>query len=100
MTPSDPRQIDGFRLSEVLGRGGQGSVYLAEDSAGGKAAVKVLRTSFAGQPAALRRFTREAETTVMIVTMLSGVLIILWLVVLSILLIRSAASRPARAATA
>ncbi|MFI6316574.1 serine/threonine-protein kinase [Nonomuraea sp. NPDC050556] len=62
LAPSDPRHIDDFRLSGVLGRGGQGSVYLAEDPTGGKVAVKVLHTSFAGQPAALRRFTQEADT--------------------------------------
>ncbi|MFI6299410.1 protein kinase [Nonomuraea sp. NPDC050790] len=62
MTPSDPRQIEDYLLSEVLGRGGQGSVYLGEDSVGGKVAVKLLHTSFAGESDALRRFTREAET--------------------------------------
>ncbi|MFI6906010.1 serine/threonine-protein kinase [Nonomuraea sp. NPDC050394] len=62
MTPSDPRQIEDYVLSEVLGRGGQGSVYLGEDPTGGKVAVKLLHTTFTGEADALRRFTREAET--------------------------------------
>ncbi|MFI9557390.1 serine/threonine-protein kinase [Nonomuraea endophytica] len=61
LLPSDPRQIDDFRLSEVLGRGGQGSVYLGQGPDGEKVAVKVLHTLVAGQPDALKRFTREAE---------------------------------------
>ncbi|WP_327091582.1 protein kinase [Nonomuraea sp. NBC_01738] len=61
LMPADPRQISVFRLSHVLGRGGQGSVYLGEDPAGIKVAVKVLHPQGPLDPDAHRRFMREAE---------------------------------------
>ncbi|MEU7895694.1 hypothetical protein AB0B45_22920 [Nonomuraea sp. NPDC049152] len=56
LAPAGPRQIGAFRLSGVLGRGGQGSVYLGEDAAGVKVAVKVLHTQAVGDQDAHRRF--------------------------------------------
>ncbi len=56
----DPIQISAYKLSGVLGRGGQGTVYAGEDGAGAKAAVKVLHTGLDGEDAR-RRFVREAE---------------------------------------
>ncbi|MET0283021.1 MAG: serine/threonine-protein kinase [Polyangiales bacterium] len=55
------QEIDGYKLGEVLGRGGMGEVYAAvrrEDSA--QAAVKLLRIDFLGEKTAVRRFEREA----------------------------------------
>ncbi|MFI6504224.1 serine/threonine-protein kinase [Nonomuraea typhae] len=60
LEPMDPTQISAYKLSGVLGRGGQGSVYAGEDGAGAKAAVKVLHTGLDGDDAH-RRFVREAE---------------------------------------
>ncbi|MET7336040.1 serine/threonine-protein kinase [Nonomuraea sp. NPDC005650] len=60
LSPADPAQINGFRLSGVLGRGGQGSVYLGQDAAGGKVAVKVLHTQVEDAETH-RRFLRETE---------------------------------------
>ncbi len=51
-----------FRLLEVLGSGGQGVVYRAEDTADGSiVALKVLRPEWASHPTASRRFRKEAR---------------------------------------
>ena len=51
-----------FALLHELGRGGQGSVYLARDpQLGRRVALKVLSISVATAPDALERFRREAE---------------------------------------
>ncbi|GAA0852482.1 serine/threonine-protein kinase [Streptosporangium amethystogenes subsp. fukuiense] len=60
LAPADPGQINAFRLSGVLGRGGQGSVYLGQDAAGAKVAVKVLHARMEDAETH-RRFIREAE---------------------------------------
>ena len=53
---------DRYRLIELLGEGGMGSVYKAEHVRMGKAlAVKVLRGAFARDPAAVARFRSEAQ---------------------------------------
>ncbi|ROO90800.1 WD domain G-beta repeat uncharacterized protein [Actinocorallia herbida] len=51
-------EIGGYRLVRLLGRGGQGAVYLGEGD-GGLVAVKVLHEGGSGD--AVRRFLREAE---------------------------------------
>ncbi len=51
-----------YRLLEPLGKGGMGTVYLAEHTAmRRKVAVKVLAADLASDPVALKRFTREAR---------------------------------------
>ncbi|MGV9384403.1 serine/threonine-protein kinase [Nonomuraea sp. NPDC003707] len=60
LSSADPGQISAFRLSGVLGRGGQGSVYSGEDATGAKVAVKVLH-AYMGDAETHRRFLREAE---------------------------------------
>lgn len=51
-----------YRLLEPLGKGGMGTVYLAEHTAmRRKVAVKVLSSELADDPVALKRFTREAR---------------------------------------
>ncbi|MFI7133922.1 serine/threonine-protein kinase [Nonomuraea sp. NPDC050153] len=62
LSSADPAQINAFQLSGVLGRGGQGSVYLGQDAAGTKVAVKVLHTLMEDAETH-RRFMREAEAT-------------------------------------
>ena len=48
--------------SRLLGEGGQGAVYRAQDTASGSiVALKVLRTERAGRPEALKRFRKEAR---------------------------------------
>jgi hypothetical protein len=54
--------IGGCRLIRVIGRGGMGVVYLAEQEAlHRQVAVKVISSEFAGDPAFRRRFERESR---------------------------------------
>jgi serine/threonine protein kinase len=51
-----------YRVTDILGRGGMGAVFLAEDiKLGRKVAIKVLRPELAGDPGLLGRFEREAR---------------------------------------
>jgi serine/threonine protein kinase/TolB-like protein len=52
-----------YRILELIGRGGMGEVYLAEDlELGRRIALKVLPTDLVSQPDRLERFRREAKT--------------------------------------
>jgi hypothetical protein len=53
--------LDGYRLGEVLGRGGMGEVYEAANEGGDRVAIKVLYGHLAGHPTVLERFQREAD---------------------------------------
>lgn len=59
------RTIDGkFRLERLLGKGGMGAVYEAQDLRLGRlVAVKILLGAMFGNATALRRFEREAEAS-------------------------------------
>jgi serine/threonine-protein kinase len=59
------RDLDGrYRLLEVIGDGGMGRVFRAEQLATGRmVALKLLHSQFAGVPDVVRRFEREAEVT-------------------------------------
>jgi serine/threonine protein kinase len=60
-TPAVP-ELPGFRILALLGRGGMGAVYLADDLAlGRKVAIKVLAEKFQGEMEARDRFLREAR---------------------------------------
>src|SRR2546430_4012964 len=59
------RTIGHYKLSERIGTGGMGDVYLATDmTAGRKAALKLLPARFTGDPERLKRFQQEAHAVV------------------------------------
>jgi len=60
----DVEKLGEFRLLRPLGRGGMGSVWLAETPERKKVAVKVLHSSFAGNRSFLSRFFREAQASI------------------------------------
>jgi len=61
--PSPGRMLGGrYRLGGVIGTGGSGTVYLADDlSLGRRVAVKVLHSSLVGDEAFIGRFRTEAR---------------------------------------
>lgn len=63
LRPGDLTQIGPYRLLGILGKGGQGAVYLGLTPDGTKVAIKVLHDWFAGDEAAKNRFLREVEAT-------------------------------------
>ncbi|MFI6521328.1 serine/threonine-protein kinase [Spirillospora sp. NPDC050679] len=56
---SDPSQVGDYRLTERLGRGGMGTVYLSTDAAGHRVAVKVINAELGEDAAFQERFRRE-----------------------------------------
>jgi serine/threonine-protein kinase len=57
------QQIGSYKILSLLGKGGMGEVYLAEDSRlGRKIALKFLPVQFTQDQERLRRFEREART--------------------------------------
>src|SRR5262245_41156223 len=59
------QMIGHYRISEPIGTGGMGEVYLATDiTAGRKAALKLLPFRFTGDAERLKRFQREARAVV------------------------------------
>lgn len=57
------RSLDRYRLVSLLGEGGMGAVYAAEDTTlGREVAVKVLRPELAANPDLVQRFLTEATT--------------------------------------
>ena len=59
LRPNDPGEVGGFRLTARIGEGAQGVVYLGEDGAGRRVAVKLLHADFTTDPRARTAFERE-----------------------------------------
>ena len=59
LRPGDPERLGDYRLTGLLGEGGQGAVYLAEDEPGHRVAVKLLHARFSADPKARSRFAAE-----------------------------------------
>jgi ABC-type transport system substrate-binding protein/predicted Ser/Thr protein kinase len=53
--------VAGFRVASLIGEGAMGSVYLAEDAAGGRVALKLLAPELARDERFRRRFLRESQ---------------------------------------
>ncbi|HEY8481212.1 MAG TPA: ABC transporter substrate-binding protein [Spirillospora sp.] len=58
----DPDRLGAYRLTGLLGEGGQGAVYLGEDDSGRRVAVKLLHARFSEDPKARARFAAEVAT--------------------------------------
>ncbi len=55
--------ISHYRILELIGKGGMGEVYLAEDlELGRQIALKMLPPELVNEPDRLERFRREAKT--------------------------------------
>ncbi|WP_327086119.1 protein kinase [Nonomuraea sp. NBC_01738] len=59
--PSDPESIAGYRLTGLLGEGGQGAVYRGVSPEGGPVAVKISLTRIGRDPDVQRLFLKEVE---------------------------------------
>jgi serine/threonine protein kinase len=62
LRPSDPQQLGDYRIVGRLGRGGMGTVYLAETESGERAAIKVINPELADDETFRDRFRREVES--------------------------------------
>jgi predicted Ser/Thr protein kinase len=63
MVSSEPRKIGRYNVERLLGAGGMGAVYLAEDPAlKRRLAIKIVQAA-TGQQEVLSRFQREAEVS-------------------------------------
>ncbi|PRX97239.1 serine/threonine-protein kinase [Allonocardiopsis opalescens] len=62
LRPNDPRALGPYRITARLGRGGMGTVYLADDPQGHPVAVKIINTELADDAAFRARFQREVRS--------------------------------------
>lgn len=62
LRPSDPQRLGTYRIVGRLGRGGMGTVYLAESESGERAAIKMINPDLADDETFRDRFRREVES--------------------------------------
>ncbi|MCO6010307.1 serine/threonine protein kinase [Actinoallomurus purpureus] len=62
LRPGDPAGLGDYRLVGRIGRGGMGTVYLAESARGERVAVKVINPDLAEDEMFRDRFRREVES--------------------------------------
>jgi serine/threonine protein kinase len=61
LAPGDPETIGPYGLHARIGSGGMGVVYLASDSSGREAALKLVREELAADAGFRARFAREVR---------------------------------------
>lgn len=61
LRPGDPSEIGPYRLTDRLGSGGMGQVFLGRSQAGRLVAVKLVRSELSDDPEFRRRFAQEVD---------------------------------------